>query len=125
MTTEDGVSPPPPYRTVTPRIFVDDVEAMVAFLRDAFGAEATIQPDRPTDVHIGDSVILVSSAADREAFPAFLYIYVDDADSVFERALAAGADAIEAPVDTPYGDRRAMFRDAFGNIYQAAHRSAE
>ena len=125
MTMEDGVFAPPPYRTVTPRMCVDDVTAVVAFLRDVFGAEATIQPERPTDVHIGDSTILVSSTAEREAFPAFLYIYVDDADSAFQRAVAAGADAIEPPVDTPYGDRRAMFRDAFGNIYQAAHRSAK
>ena len=103
-------------------MFVDDVEKAVAFLRDVFGAEATIEPGRPTPVRIGDSIVLVSSVTEREASPAFLYIYVDNADSTYQRAVAAGAESIEAPLDTPYGDRRAMFRDAFGNIYQAAHR---
>ena len=55
-------------------------------------------------------------------FPAFLYVYVDDAGTTYERAVAAGATTIEAPLDTPYGDRRAMVRDPFGNVFQIAHR---
>jgi uncharacterized glyoxalase superfamily protein PhnB len=114
--------PPAPYRTVTPRLFVDDVEAAVAFLRSVFEASAVIEPGRPTDVHIGDSVVLVGSTAERSAFPAFLYIYVDDADLTYQRAIDAGATSVEPPLDTPYGDRRAMFGDAFDNVYQVAHR---
>jgi hypothetical protein len=57
---------------------------------------------------IGDSIVMASAAAERELFPAFLYVYVADADSAFRRALAAGAVSIEEPRDTPYGDRRAM-----------------
>ncbi|SUA46274.1 Uncharacterised protein [Nocardia africana] len=34
-----------------------------------------------------------------------------------------GAVAVEAPLDTPYGDRRAMVRDPFGNVYQIASRA--
>jgi PhnB protein len=113
---------PAPYRTVTPRVFVDDVEKAVAFLRRVFDATADIEPGRPTDVHIGDSIVLVGSAVEREAFPAFLYIYVDSADVTYRRAMDAGATSIETPLDTPYGDRRAMFSDAFGNVYQVAHR---
>jgi uncharacterized glyoxalase superfamily protein PhnB len=56
-------------------------------------------------------------------FPAFLYIYVDDADQTYQKALAAGATTVEAPLDTPYGDRRAMVRDPFGNIFQIAHQN--
>jgi uncharacterized glyoxalase superfamily protein PhnB len=115
-------TPPAPYRTVTPRMFVDDVEQAVAFLRSVFGATAEVGTGRPTDVHIGDSVILVSSAAERERFPAFLYVYVNDADAAHREAVRAGARTIEEPVDTPYGDRRCMFEDAFGNVYQVAHR---
>lgn len=55
-------------------------------------------------------------------FPAFLYVYVDDTDARYGRAMAAGAVSLEEPVDTPYGDRRAMVRDPFGNVYQLAHR---
>jgi PhnB protein len=64
---------------------------------------------------------MISSTAERQRFPAFLYVYVDDADEAFQRAIAAGATLLEEPLDTPYGDRRAMVRDGFGNIYQIAH----
>ena len=59
--------------------------------------------------------------ADGPVFPAFLYIYVDDAECVYRRALAAGAVSVEEPWDTPYGDRRAMVREVFGNLYQIAN----
>lgn len=67
-------------------------------------------------------MIMIGPIIERELFPAFLYVYVDDADRTYERAVAAGADVIEEPSDTPYGDRRAMVRDPFGNLYQIAHR---
>src|SRR5262249_3110481 len=67
------------------------------------------------------SVVLVTAAGDREVFPAFLYVYVGDADAVYARALAAGATSLEEPFDTPYGDRRAMVRDPFGNVWQIGH----
>ena len=72
---------------------------------------------------IGDAVVLVSEAGDREAFPAFLYVYVEDCDATWARAIEAGATTVEAPLDTPYGDRRAMVHDPFGNVFQIAHRS--
>jgi uncharacterized glyoxalase superfamily protein PhnB len=103
-------------------MFVDDVEQAVTFLRSVFGAIAKVEAGRPTDVHIGDSVILVSSSAERERFPAFLYVYVNNADATHRKAVRAGARTIEEPVDTPYGDRRCMFEDASGNVYQVAHR---
>lgn len=92
------------------------------FLRQAFEATALVAPGRPAEVRVGDSLVLVSSSAEREAFAAFLYVYVADADETYRRATAAGAATLEAPLDTPYGDRRAMVRDPFGNTYQIAHR---
>ena len=115
------MTPPAPYRTVTPRMLVSDVEQAVSFLRIVFDATAHIEAGRPSNVHIGDCVILVGSTAAREPFPAFLYVYVDDADVTYSRAVEAGAEILEPPVDTPYGDRRAMFRDSFGNVFQVAH----
>ena len=35
--------------------------------------------------------------------------------------LPCGAVSLEAPLDTAYGDRRAMVRDPFGNVWQIAH----
>jgi uncharacterized glyoxalase superfamily protein PhnB len=109
------------YHSITPRIVVADAAALIAFVRDVFGATGEQQGDRPAEMRIGDSLILVTPAGAREAFPAFLYLYVDDADTVYRRALAAGAVSLELPLDTPYGDRRAMVRDPFGNVWQIAH----
>jgi uncharacterized glyoxalase superfamily protein PhnB len=49
-------------------------------------------------------------------------VYVGDVDAAHQRAVDAAAAGIEAPRDTPYGDRRAMFADGFGNVDQVAHR---
>ena len=109
------------FRTVTSRIVVDDVGAQVAFLRQVFGATGDVFDGRPAEIAMGDSIVMISGPLERALFPGFLYIYVDDADTVHGRAVAAGATTIEAPVDTPYGDRRAMVRDPFGNVWQIAH----
>ena len=114
-------SPRAGYRSVTPRIVVSDVAAQVDFFRAVFDAAADVEPGHPAEVHIGDSLIMVSPARECELFAAFLYIYVDDADQVYQQALIAGATTLEAPLDTPYGDRRAMVRDPFGNVLQIAH----
>jgi uncharacterized glyoxalase superfamily protein PhnB len=109
------------FHSVTPRIFVSDVAGQLAFLRAVFDATGDAQVGRPAEIRIGDSVVLVTVAGDREVFPAFLYVYVADADAAYERALAAGATSLEEPFDTPYGDRRAMVRDPFGNVWQIGH----
>ncbi len=114
--------PPEGYRSVTPRIAVADVAGQVEFLRRAFDGVGEVVDGRPAEVMIGDSMIMVGPVIEREPRQAFLYIYVDDADRTYERALAAGAEVVEEPRDTPYGDRRAMVRDPYDNLYQIAHR---
>jgi len=73
-------------------------------------------------MRIGDSIVMVSGAGARETMPAFLYVYVDDADGTYQRALQAGATSLEEPRDVPYGDRRGMVRDQWGNTWQIATR---
>jgi uncharacterized glyoxalase superfamily protein PhnB len=92
----------------------------VSFLRSVFGAEGEVFTDRPAQLLIGDSRVMISSLGEREHFPAFLYIYVDDTDETYRRAVGAGAEVIEAPADQSYGDRRAMVKDSHGNVYQIA-----
>ncbi len=65
---------------------------------------------------------MVIPAGEREHFPAFLYVYVNNVDITYRRALEAGAVSLEEPLRTPYGDREAMVRDPFGNVFQIAHR---
>ena len=111
----------PGYHSITPRIVVEDVPAQVNFLRTVFGATGTVEPGRPAEIVIGDSLVMVSPSVEREPFQAFLYVYVDDADEAYRRALDAGGVSLEEPLETTYGDRRAMVRDPFGNIFQIAH----
>jgi PhnB protein len=114
-------SPREGFHSVTPRVVVDGVAAQVDSLRTVFGVTGSVEPVRPAEIQIGNSHVMVSPADKRDPFQAFLYIYVDDADATYRRALDAGALSIEEPLDTPYGDRRAMVRDPFGNIFQIAH----
>ena len=116
-------NPPAGFHTVTPRMVVPDVVSAVEFLKTVFGAVGEVAADRPTEVHIGDSLVMVSVAGERELFPAFLYVYVDDVDGCHARAIEQGAATIEEPLITAYGDRRAMVRDAFGNVFQIAQRT--
>jgi uncharacterized glyoxalase superfamily protein PhnB len=101
---------------------VSDVRGAVSFLQSVFGAIGELTPDRPAEMQIGDSLVMVSQAGERELFPALLYVYVPDADVAHANALAAGAVAIESPQETPWGDRRGIVQDPYGNVYQIAHR---
>ena len=111
---------PEGWHSITPRIVVNDVARLVQFLRQAFGATGELRADRPSVMKIGDSHVMVSSVGPRPAMPAFLYLYVDDTDATYERALESGALSLEEPGDTPYGDRRGMVEDPCGNIWQIA-----
>lgn len=112
---------PDGWPTLAPRLFTLDVAGLVAFLKDVFDAEGEPRADGPAEVRIGESVVMVSDGGGaREASAATLYVYVADADAVYRRALASGAQSIEAPTDTHYGDRRAMVRDSWGNSWQIA-----
>jgi uncharacterized glyoxalase superfamily protein PhnB len=111
---------PPGWHSLTPRIVIEDVTGLVEFLRQAFGATGEIHADRPAIMQIGNSLIMVSGVGPREAMPAFLYLYVEDADATYRRALQAGAQSLEEPTDTPYGDRRGMVQDRWGNVWQIA-----
>jgi len=108
------------FHALTPRIVTDDVAGLVEFLRKAFAATGELAEDRPAVMRIGDSVVMISGVGPRAAMPAFLYLYVDDADATYSRAVALGARSIEAPTDMPYGDRRAMIEDRWGNVWQIA-----
>ncbi|HEY3028332.1 MAG TPA: VOC family protein [Pyrinomonadaceae bacterium] len=111
---------PKGWHTVTPRIVVDDAGGLVEFLQKVFKATGDYQSDRPSVVTIGDSMIMISDAGIREAMNAFLYVYVSDVEDTYQRAVSAGARSLEEPVDTPYGDRRCMVEDKWGNTWQIA-----
>lgn len=115
---------PDGWRTVTPRIFTDDVRGLAAFLRVVFGATGRQAAGRPMEMHIGDSIVMISDADERETCAACLYVYVEEADKTYRKAISAGATSVEKPHDTAYGDRRGIVRDGWGNTWQIATRQA-
>ncbi len=114
--------PPVPagWHTVTPRIVVTDARRFVEFLAQIFSATGEYEESRPSIIWLGDSPVMVSEIGVRTSMPAFLYVYVLDADATYQRALEAGVRVIEPPLETPYGDRRCMFEDHWGNTWQVA-----
>ena len=111
---------PSGWHTITPRITVKDAVGLVKFINHAFETDAQYSDDVPSIVKIGDSMLMVSEAVTRAEAAAFLYVYVRDVDEVYERAIDAGAESMEVPSDLPYGDRRAMVTDKWGNMWQVA-----
>lgn len=111
---------PKGWHTLTPRLFASDVAGLVKFLQHTFAAIGELREGSPTQLQLGDSMVMVSDDSIREANPAFLYVYVSDTDATYARAISAGAESIEAPADLAYGDRRCMVRDVWGNTWQIA-----
>jgi PhnB protein len=122
VTKESGRSAltPPGWHTVTPRIVTSQARELVQFLKDVFDATGDYRPDVPAILLIGDSRIMISDRGARSSSSAFLYVYVPDTDATYQRALRAGARSLEEPADLPYGDRRAMIEDSWGNTWQIA-----
>jgi uncharacterized glyoxalase superfamily protein PhnB len=111
---------PAGWHTVTPRIVARNASGLVEFLHDVFGAKGEYESKSPSVITIGDSKVMVSEAGERKPSAAFLYVYVGDPDAVYRRALARGVTTIEEPLETPYGDRRCMVEDGWGNTWQIA-----
>src|SRR5215467_2577016 len=109
--------------TVTPRIITSKPEELVRFVKEVFRGEGEFNFNRPAEIRIGDSLIMISNGDGlREPMSAFLYVYVENVDETYWRAVEAGAETLELPSDLPYGDRRAMVKDLWCNLWQIASR---
>jgi uncharacterized glyoxalase superfamily protein PhnB len=112
------------YRTVTPYLVVPDGDAEIAFLQAAFGAREMLchrnedQAVMHAELMIGDSLVMLGQAGERiKARAAAFYLWVEDVDAVYEKALAAGAASESAPEDKEYGHRNAGVVDGAGNTW--------
>jgi uncharacterized glyoxalase superfamily protein PhnB len=129
------VSPiPSGYRMVTPYLVAEDGVALLEFAKRAFGAEETVRAMTPTGVHgevrIGDSAVMMGGGIAGKKFPATLHptalhVYVEDADAVCQKAVAAGATLIDAPRDQEYGERSGTVKDSAGNFWYIATHKGE
>ena len=76
-------------------------------------------PSNCVELAIGDSVLVVEAGEQlpgHEITQASVYVYVEDVDDVYNRAIEAGAETISAPEDQFYGERSCGF-NAFDNTW--------
>ena len=115
---------PANYNTIDPYIPVKGVAAFIEFLKQVFDAKEDFRVPNPdgtighAEVRVGDSVLLMFDSNDNwPATPAFLRIYVEDADTSFKRAIEAGAQSLTEVMDSFLGERGGRVKDPFGNIW--------
>jgi uncharacterized glyoxalase superfamily protein PhnB len=136
-TSPQVVTDPPraTFRTVTPYLTVPDVFEEIEFVTRAFGAEGKMYGlgsagGYHSEYKIGDSMVMIGGGGEGSSWrgtaaPASLHLYVKDVDAVYQRAMAAGATSLSAPINQPYGDREAGVEDPGGNQwYIATHQGA-
>lgn len=119
---------PEGYHTVTPFLTVSGAAELIEFMKTAFDArekERILMPDGSlahAEVMIGDSVIMLGEpmGEDCGSMPGAFYLYVDDMDAVYKRALDAGATSTMVPADQFWGDRLGAVKDRFGNVWNLA-----
>jgi PhnB protein len=115
---------PEGYGTVTPWIVSLDAVALIAFVERAFGARElgrVLDEDGKVghaEFSIGDSIVMTFDAKPEwPATPAFLRLYVPDADAVHRQAIAAGATSVTDVTRLAFGDRVGRVRDPQGNLW--------
>jgi PhnB protein len=121
---------PEQYGTVFPYMVVDGADELAQFLAAVFGAEEIGRTTMPNGrianlrIRIGTSAFMISEAGDggMQAMPGSYYIYVDDVDGTFRKALAGGGTEIFPPTDMPYLDRQAGVTDPSGNCWWISKR---
>jgi PhnB protein len=126
---------PEGYHTITPYFSVRNARRLIEFLEQAFDGqvlEKTALPDGTVtnaQVKVGDSMVMVGEGAKdmegRSLMPAMLYMYVEDADAVYGKAMQAGAKSIMEPIDQFYGDRSGAVEDLAGNQWWIATRKED
>ena len=128
---------PEGYHSLTPYLAVEDAARAIEFYKDAFGAEEIHRMPGPdgsiahAELQIGDSKLMLSDPfpqsnvrppSERGGPTASVFMYVDDADAVFEQAQTAGATVSMPLEDMFWGDRFGSLTDPFGHSWSIATR---
>jgi PhnB protein len=133
---------PEGYHTVTPQLTMDNAADAIEWYKKALGAEEmgrAVGPDGKilhAEVRIGDSRIMLNDAMMAGkgpkaigGSPASLWIYVEDCDALFKRAVAAGGQVFGGPMgqlqDQFWGDRSGTFTDPHGYRWTIATRKED
>jgi len=120
---------PEGYHSITPYLYIKGAASAIDYYKKAFGATELFRMPGPdgkighAEIKIGDSPIMM---ADENAeigalspqtiggTPMSIMIYVEDVDTVFNQAIAAGGQQIRPVADQFYGDRTGGLKDPFG-----------
>lgn len=118
---------PHDYTTVSPYLVVDGASRTIEFLVQVFGA---VELRRFADdsgklmhaeVRIDDSVVMIADGGDGwPPLPSNVHVYVSDVDATYQRALAAGAESVQEPVQKDDADKRGGVKDAGGTTWWIA-----
>lgn len=126
---------PDGYHTATPYLIVRDAAGAIDFYGRAFGAKEILRMPRPdgkiahAEIQIGDSRIMLGDESPEmgsrspqtlKGTTVGVFLYVQDVDSVFKRALGAGAKELMPVADMFWGDRFGKLADPFGHEWQIA-----
>ena len=120
---------PEGFHTVTPVLAVEGGVEALGFYERAFGAEVRLKlvmggKLMHSELKIGDSIVSVSDSFPEfgsvapdaaEPVPVALLLYTEDVDALYDRAIAAGATAVNRPDDQFHGDRAGSLRDPYGH----------
>ena len=123
---------PDGYHTATPYLIIRGAGDAIEFYKKAFGATELFRFPTPdgkighAEIKIGDSPIMLADEFPEMGYkgpqtlggsPVSIMIYVEDVDTIFNQAVAAGAAIKEAVSDKFYGDRLGTVTDPFGHVW--------
>jgi PhnB protein len=126
---------PHQYHSVTPYLVVKGAAAAIDYYKKVFGATEKGRMEAPggqighAELTIGDSIVMLADEAPGmghrgpQAFggtPVSLVLYVEDVDTVFKRATAAGGKTVRPVENQFYGDRMGTLEDPFGHLWSIA-----
>lgn len=115
---------PKGHQVVMPYLMLENAHRFIEFTKHVFGAEKTLEMHREdgiaimhAEINIGGSTIMFSEST--QEFPvqnANMFVYVDDADATYEKAISFNAITLRAPQDESYG-RSCGVKDPVGNTW--------
>jgi PhnB protein len=126
IATRLASSAAPDVGSVLPYLHPEDARKQIDFLQRAFGAEEIMVAEAGGRImhgalRIGDAVVELGEPEDPAGIPTNgMFLFVEDVDAVYARALAAGATSVRPPEDLPYGMRSAVLRDPAGYFWWPA-----
>ena len=139
---KENVNPiPKGYGTVTPSLVIQDCEGAIEFYKKALGAQELMTMNGPdgnmvhAEIRIGNSILMLNpehgehpghdqncpkTPSEMKGTTSSFYVYVEDADAAYGRAISAGAKSVMPLTDMFWGDRMGNVQDPYGYIWSIA-----